>query len=218
MNAPVIFRDLGRQPYLEIWDAMRRFADGRDAASDDEIWFVEHPPVFTLGLNGKAEHLLAPGDIPVLQVDRGGQVTYHGPGQLVGYILMDLRRRHWGVRRLVSGIEQALVALLAGYDIVAHARPDAPGVYVGEEKIAALGLRVRRGGSYHGFSLNLAMNLEPFTRINPCGYAQLAVTQVSAYRPEITRTQVIGDLTSCLLRALEYQTSGAIVHRQDSIP
>lgn len=157
---------------------MKTFTDERSAETEDELWLVEHPPVFTLGQAGKREHILNPGDIAIVQSDRGGQVTYHGPGQLVGYLLIDLRRRRLGVRDLVSGIENALIDFLASQGIVAQARKEAPGVYVGAAKIAALGLRIRKGRSYHGFSLNVDMDLEPFTRINPCGYEGLEVTQL----------------------------------------
>jgi lipoyl(octanoyl) transferase len=169
----------GLSDYQTVWDAMRRFTDNRDAATPDEIWFLQHPRVFTQGQAGRAEHVLAPGDIPVIQVDRGGQVTYHGPGQIVGYLLIDLRRRKLGVRELVTAIENSLIGLLAQYGIEAAARPDAPGVYLpGGAKIAALGLRVRRGCTFHGLSLNVDMDLEPFGRINPCGFSGLQVTQM----------------------------------------
>jgi lipoyl(octanoyl) transferase len=173
-------RHLGLRDYEPVWRAMQQFTQQRDAAAPDELWLVEHAPVYTQGLSGKPEHVLAPGAIPVVQTDRGGQVTYHGPGQLVAYTLIDLARRQMGVRELVSALEQTVIALLADHGIAAQARRDAPGVYVNGAKIASLGLRVRRGRSYHGLSLNVAMNLEPFTRINPCGYAGLAVTQLSA--------------------------------------
>ena len=159
---------------------MKKFTDERSAETNDELWLVEHPPVFTLGQAGKPEHILNPGDIPIVQSDRGGQVTYHGPGQLVGYLLIDLKRRRLGVRDLVSGIENTLIDFLEHQGITSQARKDAPGVYVGAAKIAALGLRVRKGRSYHGFSLNVDMDLEPFTRINPCGYEGLEVTQLRA--------------------------------------
>ncbi|MFD2112364.1 lipoyl(octanoyl) transferase LipB [Thiorhodococcus fuscus] len=158
---------------------MRRFTDDRDRETLDEIWLLEHPPVFTLGQAGRREHLLDPGDIPVIQVDRGGQVTYHGPGQLVAYLLLDLRRIGFGVKRLVNLLEESVIDLLDTYGIHAARRQDAPGVYVAGAKIASLGLRVRNGCSYHGLALNVAMDLEPFRRINPCGYAGLAMTQVS---------------------------------------
>jgi len=172
-------RRLGRVPFEPTWRDMQVFTDGRDEDTPDEIWVLEHDPVFTLGLAGKREHVLAPGDIPVVHIDRGGQVTYHGPGQLVVYPLLDLRRRHLGPRALVSALEQATVDTLADWDVDAHARPDAPGVYAGERKVASIGLRVRRGASYHGIAINVDMDLEPFTRINPCGYAGLEMTQVS---------------------------------------
>ena len=172
-------RRLGRVPFEPTWRDMQVFTDGRDEDTPDEIWVLEHDPVFTLGLAGKREHVLAPGDIPVVHIDRGGQVTYHGPGQLVVYPLLDLRRRHLGPRALVSALEQATVDTLADWDVDAHARPDAPGVYAGERKVASIGLRVRRGASYHGIAINVDMDLEPFTRINPCGYAGLEMTQIS---------------------------------------
>lgn len=172
-------QDLGLRGYREVWRAMSDFTDRRLPADRDQLWLVEHPPVFTQGQAGKPEHLLLPGDIPVVQTDRGGQVTYHGPGQLVAYPLVDLRRRGLGVRDMVTALEKTLVTLLEGYDIQAYAKPDAPGVYVEAAKIASLGLRVRRGCSFHGLALNVAMDLEPFGRINPCGYAGLAMTQIS---------------------------------------
>ena len=158
---------------------MREFTDRRDGHSRDEIWFLEHPPVYTQGMSGRAEHLLAPGDIPVVAIDRGGQVTYHGPGQLVVYPLIDLRRLGLGVRGLVVALERAIVRLAAAHGIVAAARRDAPGVYVGERKLASLGLRIRRGCSYHGLALNVDVDLEPFSRINPCGYAGLQMTRLA---------------------------------------
>jgi len=172
-------RHLGLQPYEPVWRAMQCYTNRRDDNSRDEIWLLQHPPTFTLGQAGRPEHLLNPGSIPVIKVDRGGQVTYHGPGQLVGYLLLDLRRAGLGVRQLVTLLEQSIIALLAEYDIRAEARSDAPGVYVDGAKIASLGLRVRRGCSFHGLSLNLDMDLEPFSRINPCGYPGLAMTQLS---------------------------------------
>jgi lipoyl(octanoyl) transferase len=178
MIAPEL-RWLGSIAYEPTWRAMQRLVDGRDPGTPDEIWFLEHEPVFTLGMNSKPEHLLAPGDIPVVQIDRGGQVTYHGPGQLVVYPLLDLTRARLGVRPLVEGIERAVVATLAQWRIEAFGRRDAPGVYVGAAKVASVGLRIRRGCSYHGLALNVAMDLEPFRRINPCGYAGLEMTQVS---------------------------------------
>jgi lipoyl(octanoyl) transferase len=174
----LVVRRLGRREYLPVLQAMQRFTDGRGPDTTDEIWLTEHPPVYTLGLNGKPEHVLDPGDVPVVQCDRGGQVTYHGPGQLVVYTLLALRRRALGVRQMVSALELAVIDLLQDFGIEAHARPHAPGVYVGQAKVAALGLRVRRDCCYHGLSLNVDMDLEPFRRINPCGYPGLAVTQL----------------------------------------
>ena len=171
-------RDLGRRPYEPVWRAMQQFTDARDEATPDELWLVEHEPVFTLGQAGKPEHVLMPGDIPVIHVDRGGQVTYHGPGQIVAYPLLDLRRLKLGVRDYVHCIEQAVIDTLDDWNIVAVRREGAPGVYVGDAKIAALGIRVRRGCSFHGLAFNIAMDLEPFDRINPCGYAGLRVTSM----------------------------------------
>lgn len=180
--APVV-RALGLVDYLPTLDAMRHFTDSRGADSPDELWLLQHPPVFTQGQSGKREHVLAPGDIPVIQVDRGGQVTYHGPGQWVLYLMVDLRRTHRGVRDLVDVIEASLVQLLAAYGIAGCVRAGAPGVYVADAKIASLGLRVRHGCSYHGLALNVDMDLEPFGRINPCGYAGLQVTSMAKLLP-----------------------------------
>ncbi len=174
----VLVRELGRQPYETVWHAMQAFTDARGPETDDEIWLVEHDPVFTQGQAGKAEHLLAPGDIPVVPVDRGGQVTYHGPGQIVAYPMVDLRRLGIGVRELVCRIEQAIIDTLDEFGIQAERREGAPGVYVDGAKIAALGLRVRRGCSFHGLAFNIAMDLSPYQRINPCGYQGLAITQM----------------------------------------
>ncbi|MEP5765044.1 MAG: lipoyl(octanoyl) transferase LipB [Halieaceae bacterium] len=174
----MLIRRLGLVDYRETWEAMQAFTSNRDVDAEDELWLLQHPPVFTQGQAGKAEHLLLPGDIPVVQSDRGGQVTYHGPGQWVLYLLLDLRRQQLGVRDLVDLIEQSIVAVLSRLGIAAAPRRDAPGVYVDGAKIASLGLRVRRGCSYHGLSLNVDMDLEPFGRINPCGQEGLAVTSV----------------------------------------
>jgi lipoyl(octanoyl) transferase len=176
---PLQLRRLGLVDYTPTWAAMRAFTDARTSASDDELWLLQHPPVFTLGQAGRPEHILAPGTIPVVQTDRGGQVTYHGPGQLISYLLLDLRRAGLGVKGLVYLLEQAVIDLLAEVGIQAQARPDAPGVYVAGAKIASLGLRVRKGCSYHGLALNVDMDLGPFARINPCGYPGLAVTQLA---------------------------------------
>jgi lipoyl(octanoyl) transferase len=171
--------DLGRQDYHKTWQAMQAYTQARDSQSPDQLWLVEHPPVFTLGLNGKREHLLNVADIPVVQSDRGGQVTYHGPGQLVIYTLLDIARLHLNARQLVSLLETALLTTLAQYGLQANAKAEAPGVYVGEKKIGSIGLRIKRGCCYHGLSLNNAMDLSPFSRINPCGYSGLEVTQLA---------------------------------------
>ena len=178
MTQPLLVRRLGRRAYAPVWHAMQAFTDARGPDTPDELWLVEHDPVFTLGQAGKPEHVLAAGDIPVVNVDRGGQVTYHGPGQIVAYPLLDLRRLKIGVRELVTRIEQAIIDTLAEWNIDAARREGAPGVYVGDAKIAALGLRVRHGCCFHGLAFNIAMDLEPFHRINPCGYAGLQVTQM----------------------------------------
>lgn len=174
----ILVRHLGLQPYEPVSQAMHDFTDSRDDTTLDEIWLVEHLPVFTQGQAGKAEHLLMTGDIPVIQSDRGGQVTYHGPGQQVMYVLLNLKRRKLGVRELVTLLEQTVVNTLAEYGIDAHPRADAPGVYVGEMKICSLGLRIRKGCSFHGLALNINMDLTPFQRINPCGYAGMEMTQM----------------------------------------
>lgn len=192
-------KQLGLRDFEPVWRDMQTFTDRRGAETADEIWLLEHPPVFTLGLNGKREHLLAPGDIPVVPCDRGGQVTYHGPGQLVAYLLLDLRRRNAGVKTLVHTLEQAVIDTLAELGVHGERRSGAPGVYVQDAKIAALGLRVRRGCCYHGLSLNRDMDLEPFTRIHPCGYKNLRVTQLS----EHCRPPVLADVEQRLLRQLQ---------------
>lgn len=177
----LVIRRLGLVDYQPTLDAMRRLTEERGADTPDEIWLLQHPRVFTQGQAGKAEHVLAPGDIPVIKVERGGQVTYHGPGQLVAYLMLDRRRKNLGVRDLVTAMEQSLVDVLALHGVEAAPRADAPGVYVGADKIASLGLRVRRGCSFHGLALNLDMDLEPFRRINPCGYAGLRMTQLTEH-------------------------------------
>nr|WP_257903526.1 lipoyl(octanoyl) transferase LipB [Pseudoalteromonas sp. CR1] len=173
----MIVRQLGRQRYMPIWQKMQDFTDTRDDSTPDEIWLVEHESVFTQGQAGKDEHLLAPGDIEVIKVDRGGQITYHGPGQQMMYVLFNLRRLKIGVRELVTWLEVCIIESLAEYDIKAYAKADAPGVYVNDSKIASLGLRVRRGCSFHGLALNVNMDLSPFLRINPCGYAGMNMVQ-----------------------------------------
>lgn len=175
----LIIRQLGSQPYESTWRAMQEFTDTRTADTSDELWLVEHPPVFTLGQAGKLEHIHDPVNIPVVNTDRGGQVTYHGPGQMIGYCLMDLRRHGIGPKGLVCQLEKMIIDVLAKYDIRAARREKAPGVYVDNAKIAALGLRIRRGYSYHGWALNIDMDLAPFAQINPCGIPDLAVTQLS---------------------------------------
>jgi lipoyl(octanoyl) transferase len=197
-------RRLGARDYEPVWRAMQRYTDTRSAESADEIWLLEHLPVYTQGMNGRPEHLLDTGTIPVVQVDRGGQVTYHGPGQVVAYVLIDLRRRGLGVRQLVSALEQAVIGLLAGYRVAAEARRDAPGVYVAGRKVASLGLRVRRGCSYHGVALNVAMDLAPFGRIDPCGYPGLEVTQLADLGAPSEPPLVAEALLSQLTRTLGY--------------
>ncbi len=204
MSQSLVIRQLGLQPYERVSLAMHRFTDARSDASADEIWLVQHPQVFTQGQAGKAEHLLQPGAIPVVQSDRGGQVTFHGPGQQVMYVLLDLRRRRrLGVRNLVTLLEQTVVATLARLSINAHARADAPGVYVGADKICSLGLRIRQGCSFHGLALNVAMDLSPFLRINPCGYAGLRMTQVSELAPGTGIDDVAPLLIAECLRLLD---------------
>lgn len=195
----------GRQDYVPLWREMQQFTDERDASTPDEIWFCEHPPVFTLGLNASKEHLLAPGDIPVVQIDRGGQVTFHGPGQLMVYPLIDIRRANIGVRKLVTALEQSVVDLAAEYDVEAAARADAPGVYVGGNKLASVGLRIRRGSSFHGMALNVDVELEPFTRINPCGYAELEMTDLHRLGIDLLLEQTADKLLPHFLRHLGIQ-------------
>ncbi len=196
-------KHLGRRDYAEVWDEMQRFTDNRNEQTPDEIWLLEHNPVFTQGLAGKAEHLLDPGHIPVVQSDRGGQVTYHGPGQLIAYILFDLRRAGLGVRQLVDLLQESVLELLQQHGVVGHIRPKAPGVYVDNCKIAALGLRVRHGRSFHGLSLNVDMDLEPFSRINPCGYPNLEVTQLKDLGIPTNLEQIALQLSECLQKNLE---------------
>ena len=186
----IVVRPLGLREYEPLWRGMQQYTEKRSPQSADEIWFTEHPPVFTLGLNASRDHLLAPGDIPVLQVDRGGQVTYHGPGQLMIYPLVDLKRAGLGVRDMVTALEQSVVDLLAGLGIDAASRGDAPGVYVDERKVASVGLRVRRGACYHGMALNIDVDLEPFSRINPCGFSDLEVTDLATLGVAASRTEI----------------------------
>ncbi|MFM1712383.1 lipoyl(octanoyl) transferase LipB [Aeromonas salmonicida] len=207
----LLVRQLGRRPYQPVWDAMKAFTDNRTSDSPDEFWVVEHDPVYTQGQAGKAEHLLAPGDIPVVQSDRGGQVTYHGPGQLVLYVLVDVRRSKLSVRELVTCLETAIINTLAKSDIQAYAKADAPGVYVTNElgmeaKLASLGLRIRKGCSFHGLALNINMDMTPFLRINPCGYAGMAMTQTSALGGPQSVAEAQAILVAELASLIGYQT------------
>lgn len=195
-------RSLGRQDYEPLWRAMQRFTAERNARTTDEIWFTEHAAVFTLGLNADREHLLAPGDIPVVQIDRGGQVTYHGPGQLMIYPLIDLKRSGVGVRDLVTALEQSVVDLLADFEVQAASRADAPGVYVAGKKLASVGLRIRRGASYHGMALNIDVDLAPFSRINTCGFQDLDVTDMRGIGITADRSRIESMLEQHLLRHL----------------
>ena len=202
----IFVRDIGRREYISVWNEMKTFTDSRTDETPDELWFVEHDAVFTQGQAGKAEHILAPGNIPVVQADRGGQVTYHGPGQQVVYVMINLRRREFGVRQLVNAIESAIIQFLQGYQIHASARADAPGVYLSTgEKICSIGLRIRKGCSFHGLALNIAPDLEPFDRINPCGYSDLKVTSTSLQGGP-TELKVVHDkLADALVENLGYQ-------------
>ena len=206
----LVVRSLGLQDYEPLWRDMQKFTDERDEHTVDEIWFTEHPPVFTLGLNASREHLLAPGDIPVIQIDRGGQVTYHGPGQLMIYPLIDLKRSKLGVRDLVTALEQTVVDVAADLNIEAAARPDAPGVYVEGRKLASVGLRVRRGASYHGMALNIDVDLEPFSRINPCGYEGLELTDLRRLGIDESMVQVTDRVREHLLAHLGMANSTII--------
>jgi lipoyl(octanoyl) transferase len=193
---------LGRVAYEPIWRAMQKFTEGRDATTADELWLLEHEPVYTLGLNADPAHILDSGGIPVVRIDRGGQVTYHGPGQLVVYPLIDVRRAHLGVRDLVTALERSVIGLAERYGIVAECRARAPGVYVGERKLASVGLRIRRGGSYHGLAVNVNMDLAPFRRINPCGYAGLEMTQLLTLGGPVEVLQTARALAPLLLQRL----------------
>ncbi|BBO27568.1 octanoyltransferase [Alteromonas sp. I4] len=209
-NNAVIIRQLGRQSYEPVWLRMQTFTDTRNDEDQDEIWLVEHDPVFTQGQAGKAEHVLMPGDIPVVQVDRGGQVTYHGPGQQVVYLMLNVRRRKLGVRQLVTAMENAVVKTLGDYGITANARPDAPGVYVNSQKVCSLGLRIRRGCSFHGLALNVNMDLAPFLRINPCGYAGMEMTDCARLGGPQTLDEAGSSLLKHLLAELAIETTQTI--------
>ncbi len=197
-------RWLKQQEYSSCWQAMKDFTQQRDANTLDEIWMLEHPPVFTQGQNGKAEHLLNPGNIPVVQTDRGGQITYHGPGQLMVYTLIDLKRKHFNVRELVTHLEKSVIDLLNHYQVNAVAKPEAPGVYVADQKICSIGLRIRKGCSYHGIAFNIAMDLEPFTRINPCGFKSLQMTQMFSLTPVDNTERAGTELANFLMKNLVY--------------
>jgi len=198
-------RNLGLAEYEPTWRAMQAFTEQRDEDTPDELWLLEHHPVYTLGLNGDSRHLIRATDIPVVKTDRGGQITYHGPGQLIAYVLVDLRRKNLGVRRLVSALENAAIGLLSQYGIAAKARRDAPGVYVGGRKIASLGLRVRKGCSYHGLSLNVSADLSPFSAINPCGYAGLEVTSLTELDVAIQPHEAAAPLIVEIMQTLNYE-------------
>ncbi|MBM6550463.1 lipoyl(octanoyl) transferase LipB [Marinomonas ostreistagni] len=204
MPDTLLCRDLGVVPYELTWEQMKQFTQTRDKADADQIWLLEHAPVFTQGQAGKAEHLLNAGDIPVVQADRGGQITYHGPGQLIAYIMIDLKRLGIGVRDLVTLIENSIVEVLAQHGITSYPKPDAPGVYVDEMKISSLGLRVRRGCSFHGVALNVDMDLEPFLRINPCGYQGLQMVDMKRLQPTTDMAQVKVQLANILAERLGY--------------
>ena len=209
MSDSPLIRHFGLAPYEPTWRAMQKFTDERQDATRDEVWFVEHPPVFTLGLNASREHVLAPGDIPVVQIDRGGQVTYHGPGQLMIYPLLNLRRRKLGVRDLVVALENAVIDYAAELGISASGSRQAPGVYVEGAKLASVGLRIRRGACYHGMALNVALDLQPFERINVCGYTDLRVTRLADLGVSAGVDSVAQDLLPHLLRRLGYVPAGA---------
>lgn len=215
MGQSLVVKNLGVEHYTETWQAMKKFTDSREAHAADEIWFVQHPPVYTLGQAGKVEHLLTPGDIPVVHSDRGGQVTYHGPGQLVCYLLLDVRRRQLGVRDLVTAIEQSIVQLVDAYGVVSESKREAPGVYVDGRKLAALGLRIRKGCSYHGLSLNVDMDLEPFSNINPCGFEGLEVIDMKRLGIDRSMTELRKELTDILIHQMGYDTEQSMILIQD---
>jgi len=200
----LLIRTLGLQAYMPIWQAMQSFTEQRTPDTPDEIWLLEHEPVFTLGRNAKEEHILSATDIPVINIDRGGQVTYHGPGQLIIYLMIDIKRRALGVRKLVTLIEQSIITTLNEYQLKAYAKKEAPGVYIDKAKIAALGLRIKKGCSFHGLSLNVTMNLDPFKQINPCGYENLEVIQLCDYIEGIQLSQVQQKLAYHLSKNIGY--------------
>lgn len=204
MTAKLVIRQLGLQPYQQVWEAMREFTQQRSADTVDELWLLEHQSVFTQGQAGKAEHILNPQKIPVVQTDRGGQVTYHGPGQLVAYPLLNLARQQITIRGLVTTLEKCIIDLLAGFGIHGQAQCDAPGVYVDAAKICSIGLRVKRGCSFHGIALNVDMDLTPFSYINPCGFQGLAMTQISQFVPEISVATVIPHYINAFVQHFRY--------------
>lgn len=222
-NADLNVRWLGKQDYSASWRAMQDFTNNRTEESIDEIWLLEHHPVITLGQNGKTEHILNPGSIPIVQTDRGGQVTYHGPGQLMVYTLINLKRKKFNVRELVSLLEQSVIDLLSAYQVIAHARLDAPGVYIYlnpcqketiEKKICSIGLRIRRGCSYHGIAFNIDMDLTPFTQINPCGFAKLKMTQLSELAGPQDVLEIGRKLTNHLVKKLRYTSPNYFLEHQ----
>ncbi|MDF1828071.1 MAG: lipoyl(octanoyl) transferase LipB [Legionellaceae bacterium] len=206
----LIIRSLGTQPYADTWHAMKKFTEERACDTPDEIWLLQHPPVYTQGQAGKPEHILNPGSIPVVQSDRGGQVTYHGPGQLIAYILLDIKRRNLGIRTLVCQLERSLIDLLRIFSVRAETKTGAPGVYVNQKKIASIGLRVRKGCTYHGLALNINMDLKPFLGINPCGYAGLNMTQLHEHNAETDLNHVEMQLKTLLLTQFEGDAHAAL--------
>ena len=204
MKPQLIVKHLGQKSYDQVWQAMQQFTDQRSSDTPDELWVVEHPPVFTLGLAGKTEHILNPHNIPIIKTDRGGQVTYHGPGQIVIYLLIDLKRREQGIRNLVCDIEKAIIKFLAEYNIKAKRKENAPGVYINDKKIASIGLRVRKGCTYHGLSFNFDMDLTPFSYINPCGFPDLKMTQFAEQVSTKNKNDIETQLISHLIVQLGY--------------
>ena len=205
MKSVLIPRHLGLQPYEIIWQQMQAFTDNRDKDTPDELWLLQHSPVYTQGQAGKPEHILNPGEIPIVQTDRGGQVTYHGPGQLMIYTLLNIERLGMGPRQLVQHLEKIIIALLADYAVTAETKCNAPGVYVNDAKICSIGLRIRKGFSYHGLALNLDMDLEPFTRINPCGYQGMAITQLKDFTPAVDWVAIESKIILYFIHQFDYR-------------
>lgn len=204
LETQLVVRQLGQQEYRACWQAMQKFTDNRTDETPDEMWLLEHPPIFTQGQSGNAAHILNPGEIPVIPIDRGGQVTYHGPGQLVVYTLVDIKRKKLSIRQFVTQLEKSVIDLLQHYDIEAETKCTAPGVYINDKKICSIGLRIRKGCTFHGLALNIDMDLQPFTRINPCGYAGLQMTQLKEWASIVDLNEVKEKLVQCLKRNLEY--------------